>query len=194
MVPRTSEIGRNQGLAVPIRAAMFSPKQFGTTAPKKSNAKFEQARARFTIGSLDATPLHAYDVVAQYNPKELQFERAVPWHDHEDNGLEFGGWQGRTTTVELFFDGVEKGVSIAKPLANLETLATVIDPNAKQAEKLRPHKCVACLGDRDDVPRLTCVIESLTVKYLVFAADGTPLRASATVKLKEATVITRKGK
>lgn len=158
--------------------------------------------ARFMIGSLDDDKL---DVVAQFNPRELQYERAVPWKQHDSTTVEFGGWQGRTITVELFFDGVEDNRSISRPLKNLEKLATVIEPDSKDEGKRRAHLCVACLGDarkrKDDaaitepyeIPSLRCVIESLTVKYLVWSKEGTPLRASATVKLKEAEVYTPKG-
>lgn len=149
------------------------------------------------IGSLDDDKIN---VVAQYNPKELQYERAVPWKQHDSNTVEFGGWQGRSITVELFFDGVEENRSVSKPLRDLETLATVIEGVSIKEHERRAHLCVACLGDARkrksdalieqpyEIPSLRCVIESLTVKYLVWSPEGVPLRATATVKLKEAEV------
>jgi len=36
---------------------------------------------------------------------------------------------------------------------------------------------------------MRCVIESITSKYLMFASDGQPLRASVSLKVKEASVL-----
>jgi hypothetical protein len=40
------------------------------------------------------------------------------------------------------------------------------------------------------VPTFKCVIESLSVKYTMFSDQGVPLRATCTVKLKEADTVT----
>jgi hypothetical protein len=39
------------------------------------------------------------------------------------------------------------------------------------------------------VEKFRCVIESLSTKYTMFSDDGVPLRATCTVKLKEADVV-----
>ena len=57
----------------------------------------------------------------------------------------------------------------------------------------RPHHCVVSWGDRG-LPKFQCVIESLSTKYTMFSSDGKPLRATCTVKLKEATSVDKKGK
>jgi hypothetical protein len=38
--------------------------------------------------------------------------------------------------------------------------------------------------------RFKCVIESISTKYTMFMPDGTPLRATVTLKLKEAERVT----
>ncbi len=81
---------------------------------------FEPAKAKLTIGSLDDQGL---TVRAQYNPKELQVDQAVPWKKPDsanktgtqgensgggDDGgiaLEFTGAVGRSMSVEMLFDG-----------------------------------------------------------------------------------------
>lgn len=148
-----------------------------------------------SIGSMDDTGL---TVSAQYNPKELQIDMTVPWqkksqaNKSNETGiqLEFAGAEGRSMTLELLFDGYEKGQSIAGKVKDLMTMASVIDPNEKDETKRRPHLCVVTWGAT--VPKFKCVIESLSTKYTMFSDKGVPLRATCTVKLKEADTVTGK--
>jgi hypothetical protein len=165
-------------------------------------SNFESASAKLTIKSLDGGPT----VEAQYNPKELEIVKAVPWAKHaaanktnanEEKGgihLEFTGAEGRTMQIELLFDGYEnkgaipKGGSVSQKVKDLETLASVIDPKSTDENKRRPHWCVIAWGNKG-IPNFRCVIESLSTKYQMFSEDGLPLRASCTIKLKEADLV-----
>ena len=163
---------------------------------------------KITIASLEKG-YETLIVTAQFNPKELQIDRTVPWSptgeankaNAEGGGggggepkggvhLEFTGAQGRTLSVELLFDGYEttagKGftVEVADEVANLEKLASVIDPGSDKEDDRRPHWCIAAWGT--SLRAFKCVIESLSTKYTMFDATGKPLRATCTVKLKEA--------
>jgi len=148
-----------------------------------------------SIASLDEGSLQ---VSAQYNPKELQIDMTVPWQKKSQANksneigiqLEFAGAEGRSMTLELLFDGYEKGQSIASKVKDLMTMASVIDPNEKDETKRRPHLCVVTWGAT--VPKFKCVIESLSTKYTMFSDKGAPLRATCTVKLKEADTVTGK--
>src|SRR5262245_39432458 len=109
---------------------MIQPASKGTPPPtpaKPPSAPPFTKGARLSIGSLDDTGL---SVEAQYNPKELQLDRPVPWAKHNlsvegssvqarrqnqaaaEAGrgvlhLEFGGAESRTITIDLLFDDVE---------------------------------------------------------------------------------------
>ncbi len=164
---------------------------------------FEQARAKLTIGSLDDSTT----VSAQYNPKELQIDMNVPWKKPEaatktgnqsgggsgSNPLEveFTGAEGRSMTIEMLFDGYEpdggRTVDVRGEVDKLTKLATVREPTSNDEQKRRPHHCVISWGSRG-LPKFECVIESLSTKYSMFSSDGEPLRATCTVKLKEASV------
>jgi phage protein U len=160
---------------------------------------FENNATKIFIKSLDT----GLTVTAQYNPKELQVDKSVPWSKvNEANKanakssstqgihLEFTGAEGRSLSVELLFDSVEGGarsVDVAGSVKDLETLASVIEPGSPQEDKRRPHRCVCTWGSTLDSFR--CVIESLSTKYTMFDAKGAPLRATCTVKLKEADVV-----
>lgn len=157
---------------------------------------FDPAKAKLTIGSLDDTGL---TVSAQYNPKELQVDQTVPWKkpqaanqaggakgkDEEYLTLEFVGAEGREMSVELLFDGYEDKASIASKVGILEEMARVRDPSSSKETMRRPHHCIVSWGERG-LPKFKCVIESLSTKYTMFSTEGTPLRATCTVKLKEA--------
>src|SRR5688572_16767965 len=106
---------------------------------------FEPAKAKLTIASLDA----GVQVSAQYNPKELQIDKSVPWSkvnqanqsatSNSGGGggihLEFTGAEGRSMSVELLFDGYEHGGStgkgsVAALIGKLEVMASVLDPTS----------------------------------------------------------------
>lgn len=168
---------------------------------------FAPAKAKLTIGSLDNTGI---SVSAQYNPKELQIDQSVPWSkknaanqaNSAEGGsaqggieLEFTGAEGRSMSVELLFDGYEGGdraVDVAGQIKKLETMAAVINPTSPDENLRRPHRCVISWGDRG-MPSFKCVIESLSTKYSMFSSEGVPLRATCTVKLKEADKVSAKG-
>ncbi len=146
--------------------------------------------SRIYIGSLDDGGLV---VTAQYNPKELQIQKNVPWQKHQKgntDGLqyEFTGAEGRTMTLDMLFDGVEEDESIADTVGMLETLAKVRDATSSDPEMRRPHHCVVVWGTvMGDDQRFQCVITQITAKYTMFSADGRPLRATVTLQLQEAT-------
>jgi phage protein U len=144
-----------------------------------------------SIASVD-TGIH---VDAQYNPKELQIDKTVPWQKNPQSNkspekgiqLEFTGAEGRSMSIELLFDGYEKNESVAGKVETLNTMASVLEPGASDENKRRPHRCVVTWGTT--VPNFRCVIESLSTKYTMFSDKGVPLRATCTVKLKEADVV-----
>lgn len=157
--------------------------------PKKGSAGV------VSIGSCD---LPSLQVEAQYNPKELQIDKKVPWtkknqaNKSGDTGiqLEYTGADGRSLTLELLFDGVEGQGDVAGNVDKLNQMASVWKPDDPDETKRRPHLCVVTWGSA--VPKFTCVIESLSTKYTMFSDQGAPLRATCTVQLKEADTVTGK--
>jgi hypothetical protein len=152
---------------------------------------FEKPSSKISIGSLDGGP----SIEAQFNPKELQIDKTVPWQKHPKenaNGLqlEFTGAEPRTMSLELLFDGFENNSSVAGKIKDLETLATVRNPEGDD-EQRRPHHCVVVWGTV--IPnKFQCVIEQMSTKYTMFSKDGKPLRATVTLKLKEADRVSMK--
>lgn len=160
--------------------------------PKPDSTRPEQGV--IWIGSKD----DGTTVRAQYNPKELQVDKNVPWQKKNQANqanptglhLEFTGAEGRTMSVELLFDEYEKpNGSVAKAVKDLNWMASVLESTSTDENKRRPHLCLCTWGGA--VKAFQCVIESLSVKYTMFSPAGDPLRATCTVKLKEADVVSR---
>jgi hypothetical protein len=175
---------------------------------------FTKATARLHIGPVrtdDVPKWKKTDIAADYNPKELQVDKTVPWSKHSysnkngdtaknDRGnlhLEFTGADGRSMTIDMLFDGYEKegtcsnGLSVADNIQQLELLTNVMHPNSDKEDERRPPLCLVAWGDKG-LPTFKCVIESMQTKYTMFASDGTPLRATVTLKLKEADTLSTK--
>ena len=163
---------------------MHIAKRGGDAAANGAN-DHDEPLCKFKLGSLDDDALM---IVAQYNPGSIQYERAVPWADHPRKQIEYTGPQGRALTVELLFDGVEERRSVQPMCDVLEQMSLPIDMTSSYARERRPHFCVATWGE-SGMPKLTCVIESLVVKYMYWSPSGRPMRAMCTVKLKEADVL-----
>jgi hypothetical protein len=149
-----------------------------------------------SIATIDPGP--KYEISAQYNPSSLQVDMSIPWNANPQSNkspekgiqLEFTGAQGRTMSLELTFDGYENNESIAGKVATLNKMASVIKPGDPDENKRRPFHCVVTWGST--VENFRCVIESLSTKYTMFSDKGVPLRATCTVKLKEADVVAMK--
>lgn len=163
---------------------------------------FESAKSKLTIATLDPPDM---EVSAQYNPKELQIDKTVPWtkvnqanqsaSEKAEGGihLEFTGAEGRTMSVELLFDGYETGGStkqgsVASLVGKLEKMSSVMVADSKDENKRRPPRVQVTWGD-GGMPKFNCVIEQLSTKYTMFSSTGVALRATCTVKLKEADVV-----
>lgn len=154
-----------------------------TYSPHGTNAKIY-------ISSLD----NANSVEAQYNPKELQIDKTVPWQKHNKSGasglqMEYTGAEGRDMTLELMFDGVEENESVRETVRKLEDMATEkLQP--KDNQRRPDHCCVAwgeIMGGSEN--KFKCVIVQISTKYTMFSPAGQALRATVTLKLKEATEV-----
>lgn len=128
------------------------------------------------------------EVEGTFNPKEVSIDKSVPWSKHKNSKtdqphLEFTGAEPMTMSFELLFDGAEKGDDgDVKPMVEkLLTLAKIYG-----SEK-RPHRIQVLWGSAGKLPEFTGVIESVGTKFQMFTAAGTPVRATCTIKCKQAT-------
>jgi hypothetical protein len=119
-----------------------------------------------------------------FNPKELQVDKTIPWNEHKntegnDSTLEFTNSKPKEMNMELMFDGFEDETDVYDEyISQIETL-TMVDDSLK-----RPPMCLFTWGSA--LPTFQGVIESMSVKYTLFLPDGTPVRATVTLKWKQA--------
>ena len=118
---------------------------------------------------------------AQFTPKEIEVDRAIPWQHQGPAPLQFLGAEPARMSFELLFDGVEQSKSVQPRLDRLHLLSSV-----DEALHHPPRVKVAWGSAAGAMPTFDGVIEAVSVRYLKFAGTGVPLRATATVKLMEA--------
>lgn len=138
------------------------------------------------------------DLIAQYNPKELQIEKSVTWNasanaksDHPD--LEFAAVGPRTLSMELLFDTYEEAhrdgrlVDVAdRYVKKLMQLMSVMKPDSENEDEKRPS-VVQVRWETNEHAAFEGVLQSVSTKYTMFAPNGTPVRATCTIKIMEAT-------
>jgi hypothetical protein len=131
-------------------------------------------------------------LTVQFNPKEFNSAKQMSWQPGKDQGqgnvpLEFQ--KGNPTGVDmlLFFDTTMdnqdvRQVWVNKLLAFMNAdVDAQSDKKGPELGKKRPPKVLFTWGSYS----FTCVVEQVTTTYLMFGADGAPLRAKCQIKLKE---------
>lgn len=143
---------------------------------------------RVTIASLE--PDFKVGIEAQYNPAQIQLEESANWSPDPSRKdgvpqLEFTGNAARTLSVELFFDGLEDRRDVKAAFVDpLGRLVRVMDPDGDEARKRPPQVALAW---STGLPAFRGVIVSLSTKLTMFLPDGTPVRATCSIKMMEAT-------
>ena len=126
----------------------------------------------------------------QYNPKDFKFDKKVSWKEHDDQGqegsLEFQKATPATMSMELLFDTTHdksdvRTVWVNRLLSLTNPVVSPVGGEAGNIEKSRPPKVTFAWGKFE----MFGVIESLNVSYMMFSAEGTPLRAKVAIKMKE---------
>ena len=152
-------------------------------APKAEN---DPAVQKLSIYSLEGPRVV---VTAMFNPKEISVDKSVPWtkspsSKSDSPQLEFSSADGRVMSFELMFDGFESGTNVHTAFVDsLVRLACIQDPNGPEDKKRPPRVGVKWGTGR--LPEFQGVIESVGTKYTLFLPDGTPVRATCQVRVRE---------
>jgi hypothetical protein len=171
-----ADASTQQQVAVELETS--APKPATSSAPKPVSKKL-------TITNLDEPGFFT----AQENPKEVHVDKSVPWTKaktamSDTPELEMASADGRTMMFELVFDTTSTKTDVHTAyVAKLVELAMVMDPSGSESKR-RPPRVKVTMGA--SAVQFEGVIESVQTKYTSFLADGTPVVATAVVKLKEA--------
>lgn len=144
-----------------------------------------QPEAKLTLIGLET----GVTAVAQFNPKEITLEKAVPWTKSptstgDQPELQFTSATGRVMSFELTFDTYESRQDVHTTyLSRLFALASVMEPSGPE-DKRRPPRVKVVWGASGLV--FEGVIEQLSTRYTAFLPTGVPVRATCSIKLREA--------
>ena len=136
---------------------------------------------------IELDPPRAVTLTAMYNPNQIRRNKQIPWTPSRERGeestLQFTGARGAKLDLELFFDTYEQKTNVhTEYISKLHQLTDVREH--ADSKQRRPPLCLLTWGT--GFPQFKGVIESVNVKYTMFLHDGTPVRATATVKLTRA--------
>jgi phage tail protein X len=130
-------------------------------------------------------------VSCHFNPDEFTLKKTIKWNENPDIGgnaseLRFGGGKSENLTITLLFDSTDTGNDVRKSYEKIFDMASVDSQKKNSQTNLgEPPKCMFQWGK---FLSFTAVIESIEQKFIMFKADGTPLRANVTVSFKEVNV------
>ena len=136
--------------------------------------------AKMTLTPLDGL-LKGALIEALFNPKEYTISKSVPWNPQAAAGLDapemqFTTGQGEQLQVELFFDTYEQRLPVKLHTARLHALALI------DADLHRPPLVMVTWGTL----AFKGVVESINHRFTMFLEDGTPVRATCTLSMREA--------
>lgn len=121
------------------------------------------------------------EVTVLFNPTEYAVEKGNQYAEIAVPGLEapllqFSRGNARTLTMDLFLDTSESGEDVRSYTGRI-TAFLQIDP-----ETHAPPQCRFTWGGGES---FTAVLERATQRFTMFQADGTPVRATVGVVLRE---------
>jgi hypothetical protein len=128
-----------------------------------------------------------------YNPKEYTISKAVTWEEVPGNTgsnsppLQFkGGKPAEFSTLELLFDTYETGEDVRRKYTDKLFKLMMVNPKLPAGTTERTGQPPKCLFQWGTVLEFKCYVTKVSCTYTLFLADGTPVRATAKVDLKQA--------
>jgi hypothetical protein len=140
-------------------------------------------------------------VTVQFNPTDLTFSKGASFAEIAIPGLDspvlqFVRGNTETLSLDLLFDRTDEGMGEGAKSVNekVDQFYSLVkqNPDSHAPPRLRfgwgaPAAEASQPGaDVSQAPYwFTCICEAIDRKYLLFAPDGTPIRARVTVRLRE---------
>jgi hypothetical protein len=139
--------------------------------------------------------LHGKRVEFMFNPTEYAITKSNRWTTNANKSgnvplWEFGGGDPRQMTIELFFDSYlprkQVNAEDVRRSTNLLFKFMMIDPQLEGSGShiSRPPSCRLVWG-QDTQFHFDCYLMTCNVRYTLFNENGVPVRATASLTLKE---------
>src|ERR1051326_1716909 len=149
--------------------------------PSLKKATLQEIKADAT-----AAPVPGTEIEVQFNPASLKLELANRVEGGDTRGRQNRQYLGKTSTTlsfELHFDTADQGTTDAP--VSVRTLTAAVErfvlPKGQGNTKQAPPKA----RFHWDELVIDGIIESVSIDFDLFAANGTPLRAKMGVSIKE---------
>ncbi|MFN8075927.1 MAG: LysM peptidoglycan-binding domain-containing protein [Kineosporiaceae bacterium] len=126
----------------------------------------------------------------QFNPAELAVVKRTSWKAEDAPGKNapqqrFQAGQPATMNLSMLIDATDSGRPVTATTELMMKLVTVDPGLATHDEKRQSGRPPLVSFHWGPVNSFQAVVESLTIKYVFFTHDGTPLRARCDVTLKQ---------
>jgi LysM repeat protein len=124
-----------------------------------------------------------------FNPSEYTFESSSKWEEQKGNRrppeLQYTGGERKKLSMDLFFDTYETLKDVRQFTAQFAQLLVVTTDNGNNGK--RPPVVQLSWGpaNPDSGFPFVCVLASLKQNFVLFASDGTPVRAKLSVSFTE---------
>ncbi len=128
------------------------------------------------------------EVKCQFNPSDLKITERIRWVSKPDiggnePGVIFSGGDSDELEIRLLFDTTHSGQDVRQSYRAILGIAN-IDEQKKNA-KTKKGEPAACRFQWGKFLSFDAVVEKLVQNFIMFKADGTPLRADVTVVFKQ---------
>lgn len=166
----------------------------GTGGAGSSGARAQVTKAKLRIyecqitatGGKLGTPLGSIDF--QFNPKEVSLTKGAKWERRGNKKSRGGGPPEFTAsdpcklTLEMFLDA--STTHDGKVVETVERLLSCLTPTDASRGRQNERAPLVVL-EWGAIAAFPAFITQISVKYTVFAPDGTPLRATCSLSLEE---------
>lgn len=128
------------------------------------------------------------EIECQFNPSDFTITKTVSWNPPNAKGknsteLKFQRGNPGAMSLTLTFDTTHTGAPVTKTTDKLLSLVTVKEkPSGKGDNSNRPPWCRFIWGSFSS---FKAVVDNLQLKFTYFSSTGVPLRAVATLALKQ---------
>jgi nucleoid-associated protein YgaU len=142
--------------------------------------------AKLTITNLTANK----SIECKFNPKQLSLSKRASWVQRETKKkdvprVNFGGGNPATMSLELLFDTTDTGDDVRTKYTDFLLGLLEIDETKKDQNNKPLHEPPDCRLTWGSVLSLVVIVESVDLTFTFFLNNGTPVRATARLSLKQ---------